>query len=333
MKERESNFEALRIVAMCMVVLLHLDGASLGLPAPAGPFAADARDWWRLVVEAGAIVGVNCFTMISGYFGIRLSWRSMIRFVGLCLFYSVGVISVVMLINGTWQWTRWGESWMVLTHNDLWYVPAYFGLCLLAPLLNAGLDTLSRRQLSLTLIAFIAFNCYCGWWHGGKFNPTGYTIIQLVMMYLIGGYLRRHVDFKRNVAQCRQWSIAMYVWTTMAVVFMSLYCKSTFTFAYNSPLVIAQSVALFAFFATLRFHCKVINYLASGAFAVYLIHKNPAIWVEYLRPAVRNVWAHTTLLEFTIFTIVATACIYLFGFIIDRIRQLIVAFISHRHEK
>lgn len=145
MKERESNFEGLRVVAMCMVVVLHLDGAAVGLPQAVGPWAATGRDWWRLAVEAAAIVGVNCFTMISGYFGIRLTWRSVGRFLGVCAFYSVGITTVMMLHKALtggepWAWARWGEAWMVLSHTDLWYVPAYFGLCLLAPLLNAGLD-------------------------------------------------------------------------------------------------------------------------------------------------------------------------------------------------
>lgn len=321
MKERESGFEALRVVAMCMVVVLHLDGAAVGLPDAVGPWAASARGWWRLAVEAAAIVGVNCFTMISGYFGIRLSWRSVARFLGVCLVYSVGVTSVVMLIKGTWQWTQWGEAWMVLTHTDLWYVPAYFGLCLLAPLLNAGLDALSRRQLTWTVLAFVAFNCYCGWWHGGRFNPTGYTILQLVMMYLIGGYIRRHVDLRRDAVRLRTWAAAVYVWMAMAVTFMGLFCRSTFTFAYNSPLVIVESVALFMVFGTLRFQSRVVNRLAAGAFAVYLIHKHPIIWIEYLRPLMNRLWHTTTLAEYTLLCLLITAGIYLACAGIDHLRR------------
>lgn len=323
MKDRESGFEALRVVAMCMVVVLHLDGAAVGLPQAVGPWAASARDWWRLAVEAAAIVGVNCFTMISGYFGIRLSWRSVARFLGVCLVYSVGVTTVVMLIKGTWQWAQWGEAWMVLTHTDLWYVPAYFGLCLLAPLLNAGLDALSRRQLTWTVLAFVAFNCYCGWWHGGRFNPTGYTILQLVMMYLIGGYIRRHVDLRRDAVRLRTWSAAVYVWMAMAVTFMGLFCRSGFTFAYNSPLVIVESVALFIVFGTLRFRSKVVNRLAAGAFAVYLIHKHPIIWIEYLRPLMNRLWHTTTLAEYTLLCLLATAAIYLLCAGIDYLRRAV----------
>lgn len=35
-RERVSGFEGLRVVAMCMVVLLHLDGAAVELPAQVG---------------------------------------------------------------------------------------------------------------------------------------------------------------------------------------------------------------------------------------------------------------------------------------------------------
>lgn len=44
---RQSNFELLRIVSMLMVLAVHIDGASLGLPEPLGCVATlTARDWW-----------------------------------------------------------------------------------------------------------------------------------------------------------------------------------------------------------------------------------------------------------------------------------------------
>ena len=73
---RQSNMELLRVVSMLMVLAVHIDGASLGLPRLGGNLGAmTARDAWQLVTEALAIVGVNCFTLISGYFGIRLRLR------------------------------------------------------------------------------------------------------------------------------------------------------------------------------------------------------------------------------------------------------------------
>ena len=136
-KVRKSNMEMLRIVSMLMVLAVHVDGASLGLPDACGDACSlDSRAWWRLVVEGFAIVGVNCFTMISGYFGVRLTWRSVVRFLSQCVFYSVGLYTAMGLYTGfsaPFSWMGWWESWMVITHSDLWYVPAYFLLMLLRP--------------------------------------------------------------------------------------------------------------------------------------------------------------------------------------------------------
>lgn len=132
MPVRQSNIELLRIISMLMVLTVHVDGASLGLPAPDGDFASlSGHDVWRLAVESVAIIGVNCFTMISGYFGIRLRWKSALSFLFECLFYSVAIYIVGCIAFGGFSWSGWIESWMILSHTDLWYVPAYFGLMLL----------------------------------------------------------------------------------------------------------------------------------------------------------------------------------------------------------
>ena len=166
-RERQSNMELLRIVSMMMVLAVHLDGASLGLPDLGGnPAGATARDWWRLAVEALAITGVNCFTMISGYFGIRLTVRGAVRFLLMCAFYSVGIYSVLAPLAGSFTWQGWAESWLVLTHTDLWYVPAYFLLMIVSPVLNAGLDSLGRRQYAWLLALSALLTVWAGWWWG-----------------------------------------------------------------------------------------------------------------------------------------------------------------------
>jgi hypothetical protein len=48
-------------------------------------------------------------------------------------------------------------------------------------------------------------------------------------------------------------------------------------YPYNSPLVIISSIAFFLFFRTLRIRSKLINWLASSALAIYLMHENSVI--------------------------------------------------------
>lgn len=164
-KPRQSNMELLRIISMLMILAVHIDGASVGLPSPDGDFGSlTVRDIWRIAVESVAIIGVNSFVMISGYFGIRLRWRGVLSFLFECAFYSVGIYTVVTLAYpDRFSWTGWMESWMVLSHTNLWYVPSYFGLMLLSPVLNAGMDALPKRTFMGVLVLFLLFNMWCGW--------------------------------------------------------------------------------------------------------------------------------------------------------------------------
>ena len=327
LKTRESNMELLRIVAMIAVIGVHLDGASLDLPAPSGSIlSVPARDWWCLIVESFTIIGVNCFTLISGYFGIKASMRSFSRFTGQCVFYSVGICTTIMILKvasgtGEWQWAAWGESWLVFTHSDLWYVPAYLGLFILSPVLNASVKSMTKKQFGVMLATFVALNVYAGWLWGGRFNANGYTIVQLMLMYLIGRYIGEYIDFggaKRKKLQIG--SFITYVATSLMIALSSIYIDNIRAFAYNSPLVILSSVALFTTFATLRLQSEVINRLATSAFAAYLIHKNPHIWVEYLRPFVRSMWNESDLSTFTVRYIGFTIAIFLASVVIDQFR-------------
>ncbi|MEE1023269.1 MAG: acyltransferase [Muribaculaceae bacterium] len=322
MSERKSNMEALRILSMLMVLTVHIDGASLGLPSAPGTDIG-AREAWKLAVEAAAITGVNCFTMISGYFGIRLRFRSIASFLFQCVFYSVGVYSLGMLLwPGLTSAEGWTRSWLVLTYTDLWYVPAYFCLMLLAPVLNPGLEALSRRRFAIVLALFALFTFWCGWWRGGRFNPTGYTVMQLVFVYMTARYVRLHVSATFLRRHRLLWA-ALFAAATAGIFLTSLWLPFTKAFAYNSPLVMAATVALFFLFTTSDFRSRAVNYAARSAFAAYLLHKAPLVWNNLMRPAVTDLWDSMTLTQFTLAAAVLALGIYLAAMAVDAIRRLI----------
>ncbi len=309
---------------MLMVLTVHIDGASLGLPQPSGDCGSlTSRHLWRLAVESFAIIGVNCFTMISGYFGIRLRLRSMLLFLGECLFYSVGIY-LLFVATGLrhFSWDGFADSLMVLSHSDLWYVPAYFGLCLLAPFINAGCEAMSRRRLVVVTGVFVLFNVWCGWWWNGQFNPTGYTVIQLVLVYMLGRVVSRFISVGIHIGLKGAFVAGgCYVIATAGIFVTSLYMPSVKAFAYNSPLVIVATVAFFVLFLGVRFKSRIVNYLALSAFAVYLVHKNPLIWGNYMQPWVIRTWESTTLLQFSLYAIAFMGIIYLSVAIVDVLRR------------
>ena len=353
LKERESNLEALRIVSMMMVVLVHIDGASLGLPSPKGDLQAlTSRDVWRLVVESITIIGVNCFTLISGYFGIKLRLKGVLSFLFQCVFYSVLIASLAPgLLGIEFSWKEWGESWLVLSHTDLWYVPAYFCLMLLSPLLNAGVDKLSRREFACILGIFLLFNIWSGWWWGGSFNPTGYTVMQLILMYLIGRFIRKIIRVRGKEitgeddprlmprhgidrrTHLKIWGSGGYVAATGMVFLSSLYLEPVKAFAYNSPMVILASVSFFILFLSFRFHSRWVNYIARSAFAVYLIHKAPEIWGNFMRPEIAAAWRELSLPAFTAAAVIITVCVYAVAMLVDPARRWLFNFFVERELK
>lgn len=283
---RQSNIELLRIVSMLMVLAVHFDGAALGLPLPVGLGSTDAAWWWRTSVETLSIVGVNCFTLISGYFGIRASVRGLLTFVSQCVFYSVAIYSVCALCGVvSFSFAAWGESWLALTHTDLWYVPAYLCLYLLSPFINAGMERLTDRKLLMWTGIFVLVNVYAGWWWGAAFNPNGYTVVQLIMMYCVGAAVRRILS---GVPSVVGWSL--YLGASAFTAVAAAYMPPLKVYAYNSPLVIVASVGLLLAFAGMELRSGFINYVARSSFAVYLIHKNKLIWVSMVKPMAIAAW-------------------------------------------
>lgn len=303
---------------MILIIIVHLDGASLGLPRP--PLDASllaAGDWWRLSVESLTIVGVNCFTLISGYFAIRARWRGLLAFTLECLFYSV-LIYLVMVASGRagFSISAFADVCRVFTRTDLWYVPAYLGLYLLSPFLNGGFAVMSRRQATTATIAFVVFNVWAGWWGNGSFNPTGYTLTQLVMVYLMGRCMSLY-NLRRVP---RDLALAMFLACAAVTVVMSLYLPTTVAFAYNSPVILVQSVALFVFFSSFDFTSRRVNILARGSFAAYLIHKNPYVWISFVAPMSLRLWQVMPLPVFSVWIVMAGMAIFVVSSMIDQVR-------------
>ena len=317
---RQSNIELLRVVSMALVVMVHLDGGALGLPDPEGMGALTESDAWRNAVEALTIVGVNCFTLISGYFGIHARIKGFVRFIAQCMLYSVGIYSALALTHLVpWSFAEWGRSWLVLSHTDLWYVPAYAGLYILSPFINSACGSLNRQTFTGALAAFVAFTLWCGWANGGAFNPTGYTVMQLVMMYLIGRYIGTY--YPKPTGRAIFAGAAAYLALSAATFIVAAYMPSAKAFAYNAPAVVGASVALFILFAGIRFDSRLVNFLGAGAFAVYLIHKNPYIWGGAIKPLAIWMWSHTGLWGYTAFCVAFTAAIYAVCSLIDALRR------------
>lgn len=310
---------------MVFVVIVHLDGGVLGIPDLKGDWSSMTwRELWRLSVEAFTFIGVNCFTLISGYFGIRLRWRTIATYLFQCIFYAVGIYLAISLFRRSDISLRGIiEQAMVLTHTDLWYVPAYFILMLLSPFINAGFEIRPRKNNLLLVIVFTLFNFWAGWWWGGKFNASGYTPFQLIMIYCIGRSIASYKEVLNNYFRFNKWKLFLLIGYLIATLLTITLGVSNYklAYSYNQPAVVIASVFFFLLFSSFHFHLKLVNYVAKSAFAVYLLHKSPLIWGNYIRPWVKYLWNNNDLLTFSVYVILITLGVYIIAMLIDPVRR------------
>lgn len=96
---RASNFELLRILAMLLILVLHANFLAFRFPTNEAIHSQPLTSLGQVWSEALAIVGVNVFILISGYFGIKARVKGIVSLLFQAFFYTVGVYSTLVLLG------------------------------------------------------------------------------------------------------------------------------------------------------------------------------------------------------------------------------------------
>ena len=197
-QKRHSGFEAMRILSMVMIVLMHGIGhGGLGSAAPQG--SAAFWIYWLLFILAR--VSTNCFVMLSGYYlserkgavragrlfriGAQVWFYSMLTF---CVAVRAGAVplSAVKLLRAL----------LPLTSNGYWFASAYFLMYLSVPVLNAVVQSLDRRQYKTLLLVALLLQSVWGtlfyWATDATFVKNGYSFIWFYILYFMAAYFRKY---------------------------------------------------------------------------------------------------------------------------------------------
>lgn len=279
---RESNIELLRIVSMFLVLMIHYIPIR-GIPTK---FSLE-NDFWETVfnleLRSICFVCVNCFILISGYFGIRWKVKSILNYIYQVLFWVVLCYFIAILIgvhdfNGLEFLKRLSSF---LSYN--WFILSYLGLYMFAPVLNSFIEKCSQRELGRFIIIFYLFSTYFGYIL--QVSPEfkeGTTFVSLMGLYLIGAFIRRYeyscwfIKFNKYIDLLIYLGIGVFL-VLVSIIAISLGFDHSL-YGYLNPFIIAESLFLFLFFRKLNIpQSKIINYMAGSAFAVYLFHYNPSI--------------------------------------------------------
>ncbi len=289
MKVRESQFELLRIVAMAMIIMVHFNGVAVEkfLPLTNHSFS---QLWGAELLESVAIIGVNLFVLISGYFGIRLTAKGLLKYVLWVLWYSVLLYLIVCCFYPQLFLPKYTEYAVNgISHSSQWFVTCYFYLMVLSPIINGMMERTTYRQHLMIAAALTVINCGCGWWLQMVFNETGYTVYHMIFIYCLGWVLRETLQRYPRFPWMAV-SVVCYVLSVGAVMLMMQHLKYFKVIGYNNPVIVLESIAFFVIFAQFSFKNRFINWVASTSFAVYLIHMHFSVWPHVLRPMLSNIY-------------------------------------------
>ncbi len=302
---------------MLLVLLIHY------VPTRTTPSPESLEnDFWGTVInlelKSLSFVCVNCFVLISGYFGIKWRLKSFSNLLFQVLFWlAVGIVlSRVLNLGDSADWLI--GSWKYLKAR--WFISAYVCLYIVAPLINAFVGQASQRQLGLYIILFYLFSTVYGYFILAEEFNEGMSMISLVGIYLTGAYLRRYslriTSFKASVDLLVYLSLGVLLVLCSLIVYRLGINKSLY--GYLNPLVLLSSVYLFLFFKKINIgHIRLVNFVAASAFAVYLFHMHPMIYGTYQRVCHSiNDSATPAILVVPIFFI----SIFVFCVLVDRIR-------------
>lgn len=302
---------------MALVLLIHYI-PSRGAPSP----ESIRTDFWdtllNLELRSIAFVCVNCFVLISGYFGIRWKVKS---FSGLIFQIALWLLAGVLIskVLDSSSFSDWFSSCYEYIRAR-WFISAYLCLYILAPMINDFADRRSQRQLGIYILVFYIFSTIYGYLCLAKEFNEGMSMISLIGIYLTGTYIRRYS--LRITSFSAKTNFLVYMLLGIALVICNvLFLEAGISkslYGYLNPLVLLSSIYLFLFFKKINIgYNRYINYVAASAFAVYLFHMHPMIYGHYQKICTNiNQYGEWTFLLLIAFFI----GIFVFCTIVDHIR-------------
>lgn len=307
-QKRQANFELLRIIAMFMVVVMHYLSNTVRLSTDGQ--GVQGLEGIYVVLESFCIVAVNVYVLISGYFlsTADFKWGRVLRVIAQTLFYTV-LIPLVLALWGVLPFSEVTDIYHIwncifpVQSGHYWFVTAYVVLMLFAPVCNIAVQRLEQKQFLQVLFALLLFFCI-----GKTISPLqfatdkyGYDFGWFLVLYLIGGYLRRFgTGFLKNAARgwlvyllsCAAIAGAEAVLTFLKRKYGVLDYYWTVPFHYNFLFCLTGALGLFCAFAHMNIRegraANVIRFISPAVFGVYLIHEQADVasrwfgWVNAL---------------------------------------------------
>lgn len=291
-KQRDSNLELMRIIAMLLIVAHHYVVNS-GLTLPEGPIFADPmskRSLFLLVFGAWGKIGINCFMMITGYFMCKsnITVKKFAKLFLEILFYNI-VIYLIFLLSGYAPFSigTFFKSLIPVTSIAQNFTACFVVFWLFIPFLNVLVSHLNERQhIALLLLTGFTY-IVLGTAHKVTMNYVSWFIV----LYFISSYIRLYpkkwFSNTKFTGFMLFFSVVLSICSVIGCTWVGTKIGKNYPFFFvsdsNTFLAVAVGIFAFLFFKNIRIpYSRIINTVAASTFGVLLIHANSGTMRQWL---------------------------------------------------
>lgn len=217
-------------------------------------------------------LGVTCFMLISGYFGVRFQLEKLIRLDLMVIFYTVLHLIIRVALGVPVGKMDILSTVFPILSNQYWYLTAYFIIAILSGYLNKAAERLSRVQLrNILFVCLFLFSVVPTFLHFDILGSEGKNVVQMIVIYLIGRYIRlydRHTY--RTGRLCAVLLLNILLTFLLEMALFTVTGHYSLFYRDCSIFTIVSAILLFTVFRNITFENRGINRIASGVLAVYV---------------------------------------------------------------
>lgn len=318
--ERKSNFELYRIVCIFVIVMMHTFGNGMGT----------FNSYLGILVNVIGNIGVTGFVLLSGYFGIKLNIKKLVKLDILMITWSLAYLIAVYFFGGGAAAIGMKDilsSFIPVSSHRYWFLSAYFCLCILSPFINEYLDKITKeRHLKLIITAGVLFLILPTLVGFDQTGDGGKGVVNMILSYITGRYLGKYqLDIKISKSR-----LAAVFAGTMALSFVlnaGFFMVTGSTANYyardNSIFTMILAVSLLLIFRDLKIKNSFINKAAANVVAVYVLEDTIKLVVMNYLPY--NSEQYITSVWYVAVVIVVTVITFIAGTLLEAVRKIIFA--------
>ena len=281
--DRNSSIELLRIITMIGVVIIHYN--NIGFKCVED---YSVNYYFLYFTDNMFICAVDLFVLISAYFLSVNQQRKLIKVME--LFVHVIAFNLAFYFIGLLGGNEFSlKSFIGRFIPSNYFVVLYFALYLISPYINILVNKLNKSVFKRLVILLVLLFSVCTIivdflenLHGesiiglstiGKYGSQhGYSIVNFVLLYFVGAYIRlNNVNLSKKKA-CMGMIINLAILYTFSLIEHRIGLSSTTSWNYNNPFVILMAVFVLLFFINIKMQSRIVNELAKGAFTCFLFH-------------------------------------------------------------